>query len=216
MYHTNELQDQELKRYLETNLKIGHIRPSKSSAGYPVLFMLKKDGKLRMCVDYRQLNAETVKNRYPLPLITQLRSQLAGAQYFTRLDLPTAYAHIRIKEGDEWKTAFRTRYRLFEYLTMPFGLTNAPATFQTLIDHAICPFLDRSAVCYLDDILIFSKTLEEHRRHVREVLDALHAHKLSVNKDKSEFHVQKTVFLGYEIVPGQVRMEPSKVEAVRN
>jgi hypothetical protein len=215
VYHTNELQDKELKDYLEKNLKIGHIRPSTSPAGYPVLFVPKKDGKLRMCVDYRQLNAETVKNRYPLPLISQLRDQLAGARHFTRLDLPTAYAHIRIKKGDEWKTAFRTRHGHFEYQVMPFGLTNAPATFQAVVDHAIRPFLDKFAVCYLDDILIFSKTLEEHRKHVRQVLDALHAQKLSVNMDKSEFHVTKTVFLGYEITPGQIRMEPTKVEAIK-
>ena len=215
VYHTNELQDAELKRYLEANLKIGHIRPSKSPAGYPILFVPKKDGKLRMCVDYRQLNDATVKDRYPLPLISQLRDQLAGAQHFTRLDLPTAYAHIRIKEGDEWKTAFRTRHGHFEYRVMPFGLTNAPATFQKVVDHAIRPFLDKFAVCYLDDILIFSKTLEEHKKHVRQVLDALHAQKLSVNKDKSEFHVKKTVFLGFEISPGQIRMEPTKVEAIK-
>jgi hypothetical protein len=188
VYHTNLLQDAELKRYLEENLRIGHIRPSKSLAGYPILFVPKKNGKLRMCVDYRQLNEETVKNRYPLPLIESLRAQLAGANYFTSLDLPTAYAHIRIKEGDEWKTAFRTAYGHYEYLVMPFGLTNAPATFQSVVDHAIRPFLNTSAVCYLDNILIYSKTLEEHRRHVREVLDALYAHKLSVNKDKSRFY----------------------------
>ena len=148
------------------------------------------------------MNNETVKNRYPLPLISRLRDQLSGAQYFTRLDLPTAYAHIRIKEGDEWKTAFRTPYRHYEYLVMPFGLTNVPATFQAAIDHAIRHCLDKFAVCYLDDILIYSRTLEEHKEHVRQVLDALHEHKLSVNKDKSEFHIKKIVFLGYEISPG--------------
>ncbi|EAQ84694.1 hypothetical protein CHGG_08708 [Chaetomium globosum CBS 148.51] len=144
---------------------------------------------------FQGLNNERVKNRYPLPLIARLRDQLSGAQYYTRLDLPTAYAHIRIKEGDEWKTAFRTPYGHYEYLVMPFGLTNAPATFQAAIDHAIRHCLDKFAVCYLDDILIYSKTLEEHKEHVRQVLDALHEHKLSVNKDKSEFHVKKTVFL---------------------
>ncbi|KAL2019738.1 hypothetical protein VTK56DRAFT_9182 [Thermocarpiscus australiensis] len=169
-----------------------------------------------MCVDYRQLNDQTVKNRYPLPLISRLQDQLAGARYFTRLDLPTAYAHIRIKEGDEWKTAFRTPYGHYEYLVMPFGLTNAPATFQAVVDHAIRPFLDKFAVCYLDDILIFSRTLEEHKQHVKQVLDALYEQKLSVNKDKSEFHVIKTVFLGFEISPGQIRMELPKIEAIRN
>jgi hypothetical protein len=215
VYHTNERQDAELKRYLESNLKIGHIRPSTSPAGYPVLFVPKKDGKLRMCVDYRQLNEQTVKNRYPLPLISRLRDQLSKARHFTRLDLPTAYAHIRIKSGDEWKTAFRTPYGHYEYLVMPFGLTNAPATFQSVVDHAIRPFLDRSAVCYLDDILIFSETLDEHKKHVKAVLDALHKQKLSVNMDKSEFHVTKTVFLGFEISPGKIRMEPAKIEAIK-
>ena len=167
-----------------------------------------------MCVDYRQLNDQTVKNRYPLPLISRLRDQLVGARYFTRLDLPVAYAHIRIREGDEWKTAFRTAFGHYEYQVLPFGLTNAPATFQSAIDHAICPFLDRTAVCYLDDILIFSKTLDEYKRHVKEVLDALHAHNLSVNREKSEFHKHERVFLGYLIPPGEIRMEPLKIDMV--
>jgi len=214
VYHTNEKQSAELKKYIEENLARGHIRKSTSPAGYPVLFVPKKDGSLRMCVDYRQLNDQTVKNRYPLPLISRLRDQLVGARYFTRLDLPVAYAHIRIREGDEWKTAFRTAFGHYEYQVLPFGLTNAPATFQSAIDHAIRPFLDRTAVCYLDDILIFSKTLDEYKRHVKEVLDALHAHNLSVNREKSEFHKHETVFLGYLISPGEIRMEPSKIDAV--
>ena len=111
-----------------------------------------------------------VKNRYPLPLISRLRDQLSGVRYFTRLDLLTAYAHIRIKEGDEWKTAFRTPYGHYEYLVMPFGLTNVLATFQAAIDYVIRHCLDRFAVCYLDDILIYSKILEEHKTHVRQVL----------------------------------------------
>jgi hypothetical protein len=202
VYYTNEKQDAELRSYLEKNLEIGYIRPSISPADYPILFVPKKDGKLRIYMDYRQLNNETVKNRYPLLLISRLRDQLLGVQYFTRLDLPTAYAHIRIKEGDEWKTAFRTPYGHYEYLVIPFGLTNVPATFQAAIDHAIRHCLDKFAVCYLDNILIYSKTLEEHKKHIQQVLDTLHEHKLSVNKDKSEFHVKKTVFLGYEISPG--------------
>ena len=166
-------------------------------------------------MDYRQLNNETVKNRYPLPLISRLRDQLLRAQYFTRLDLPIAYTYIRIKEGDEWKTAFRTPYEHYEYLVILFGLTNALATFQAAIDHAIRHCLDKFAVYYLDDILIYSKILGEYKKHVRQVLDALHEHKLLVNKDKSEFHVKKTVFLGYEISPGWVKIEPEKLEAIR-
>jgi len=119
-----------------------------------------------------------------------------------RLDLPTVYAYIRIKKGDKWKTAFRTRHGHFEYYIMPFGLTNTPATFQSVVNHTIRPFLDKFVVCYLDDILIFSRTPTEHKTHMKAVLDVLHVQKLSVNKDKSEFYVTKTVFLGYEISLG--------------
>src|ERR1700716_787607 len=214
VYYTNEKQSAVLKKYIEENLTRGHIQKSTSPGGYPVLFVPKKDDSLRMRVDYRQLHDQIVKNRYPPPLISRLRDQLVGAHYFTRLDLPIAYAHIRIREGDEWKTAFRMTFGHYEYQVLPFGLTNAPVTFQSAIDHAIRPFLDRTAVCYLDDILIFSTTLEEHKRHVKEVLDALHTHNLSVNREKSEFHKYETVFLGYLISPGEIRMEHSKIDAV--
>jgi len=120
------------------------------------------------------LNDQTVKNRYPLLRIDQLQDQLAGVRIFTRLDLPNVYAHIRIKKGNKWKTAFRIRHGHFEYLTMPFGLTNAPVTFQAVIDHIIRPFLDKFAVYYLDNILIFSKIPTEHKTYIKAVLDALY------------------------------------------
>jgi hypothetical protein len=129
--------------------------------------------------------------------------------------LPTAYVYIRIKEGDEWKTAFRTLYRHFEYLVIPFGLTNAPATFQSVVDYTIQPFLDKFAVYYLDDILIFSKILKEHWKYIKVVLDALYIYKLLVNKDKSEFYIKRTVFLGFEISLGEVYIELTKIEAIR-
>ena len=216
IYYTNRQQNEELKKYLEENLKRGYIQPSTLLAGYPILFIPKKDRKLRLYVDYRQLNNQTVKNRYLLLLISRLRDQLASTKFFIRLDLPSAYNYIRIKEGDEQKTTFRILYRYFEYLVIPFGLTNALVTFQSLIDYTIRPFLDKFAVYYLDDILIFSKTLAEHRKYIRAVLDALYQYKLSVNKEKSEFYITKTVFLGYKISPGQIRIEPSKVEAIKN
>nr|XP_036575327.1 reverse transcriptase domain protein [Colletotrichum truncatum]KAF6781880.1 reverse transcriptase domain protein [Colletotrichum truncatum] len=144
----------------------GYIRPSTSLAGYLILFVLKKNGKLRLCVDYRKLNDITIKNCYPLPLISELRDLLHGAQWFTALDLKGAYNLIRMKSGEEWKTAFRTRRGHYEYLVMPFGLTNAPATFQTMINHVLREFLDVFVVVYLDDILIFSKTLEDYKKHV--------------------------------------------------
>jgi RNase H-like domain found in reverse transcriptase/Reverse transcriptase (RNA-dependent DNA polymerase)/Integrase zinc binding domain/Chromo (CHRromatin Organisation MOdifier) domain len=216
-YHLGPRQDKALREYIDENLPKGFIRESMSEAAYPILFVPKKGTTdLRLVVDYRQLNEETIKNRYPLPLIREMKDRLAGAQWFSRLDLPMAFGHIRIKEGDEWKTAFRTRYGHFEYQVMPMGLTNAPATFQSMIDHTLRPYLDRFAFVYLDDILIYSKTLEEHRQHVRQVLQKLQDAGLSVNQKKSEFHVQKTIFLGFEITPGEIRMEPTKISAVRD
>ncbi len=168
-----------------------------------------------MYMDYRQLNDTIVKDRYLLPLILQLWDQLAGARHFTRLDLLTIYTYIRIRGGDEQKIVFRTRYKHYEYCMMPFRLINALATFQKIVDYTIRPFLDKFAVYYLDDILIFSKILEEYRKHVRQVLDALYTQKLLVNKDKSEFYVTKTVFLGFEISLGQICIELTKVKAIK-
>ncbi|TPX16414.1 uncharacterized protein E0L32_012424 [Thyridium curvatum] len=216
IYGLNELQLSELKKYLEENLRKGYIRPSQSPAGYPILWVPKKNGEWRMCVDYRQLNDITVKNRYPLPLITELRDRLHGANWFTALDLPGAYNLIRIKEGDEWKTAFRTRLGHYEYLVMPFGLTNAPASFQNMINDVLRKYLDDFVIVYLDDILIYSKTLEQHRKHVHQVLQALQDANLLVNPDKSQFHVQEVVYLGHLIKPGQVQMDPAKLEAVKD
>ncbi|KAH8193483.1 hypothetical protein TruAng_012351 [Truncatella angustata] len=147
-----------------------------------------------MYIDYRELNEITKKNRYPLPLIKDLRDKLHGAQWFTALDLPNAYNLIRIKEGDEWKTAFRTKYGHFEYLVMPFGLTNVPASFQNMINTVLRECLDDFVVIYLDDILIFSKTLEEHKKHVATVLQKLQDANLLVNAEKSEFYQKKVTF----------------------
>jgi hypothetical protein len=137
------------------------------------LFAKKKDGGLRLCVDYRALNSATVKNRYPLPLIAKMLDRMRGARIFTQLDLWNTYHLIRIKEGDEYKTAFRTRYGQFEYRVMPFGLTNAPATFQAYIDDCLQPYIDDFAVRYLDDILIYSTNEKEHEDHVQKVLERL-------------------------------------------
>jgi hypothetical protein len=162
---TNELRV--LREYLDTNLASGRIRRSRSPAGAPILFVQKKDGTLRLCVDYRALNSVTVKNRHPLPLISETIDRLSGAAIYTKLDLKDAYHRIRIQEGDEWKTAFRTRYGHFEYMVMPFGLTNAPATFQAYINEALMGLLDITTVAYMDDIVIFSNSREEHVKHVR-------------------------------------------------
>ncbi|OAA35974.1 pol protein [Beauveria brongniartii RCEF 3172] len=216
IYPQNPEQDKALKEYLEEMLQKGYIRPSESPAGYPILWVPKKNGKLRPCIDYRQLNKITIKNRYPLPLIAEIRDKLGQAKWFTTLDLKGAYNLIRMAKGHEWKTAFRTTRGHFEYLVMPFGLTNAPATFQTMIDSVLRKQLDKFVVVYLDDILIYSDTLEEHKKHAHEVLQTLQSNNLLVEGTKSQFHQHKVEFLGYEITPGQIRMSPSKIEDVRN
>ncbi|KJZ69153.1 hypothetical protein HIM_11454 [Hirsutella minnesotensis 3608] len=162
-----------LRKFLQENLDKGFIRASTSPAASPVLFAKKPGGGLRFCVDYRALNAITIKNRYPLPLIQETLSQLSQAKYFTKLDVVAAFNRIRIKEGQEWMTAFNTRYGLFESMVMPFGLSNAPATFQARINEVLRPFLDRYCTAYIDDILIYSNDLATHRLHVKSVLQAL-------------------------------------------
>jgi hypothetical protein len=165
-------------------------------------------------VDYRKLNAITIKDRYALPLVTELRDRLKGAKIFTKLDLQGAYNLIRIKEGEEWKTAFRTRYGHFEYTVMPFGLTNAPATCMRLMNETLYAYLDVFVVCYLDDILVYSNEEEQHEGHVKLVLDALRKHRLALKPEKCEFHVKKVEFLGYIVSTEGISMNPEKVRAV--
>jgi hypothetical protein len=159
-----------LEEYIEKALMRGWIRESQSSAGAPVLFSLKKNSDLRLCIDYRKLNAITVKNRYPLSLISELLDRLSGSVIFSKID---AYHRMRIREGDEWKTAFRMRYGHFEYMVLPFGLTNALATFQFYISQALRGLIDDFCVVYLDDILVFFKSEKEHHRHLEQVVERL-------------------------------------------
>src|SRR5690606_21987625 len=174
----------ELKKQLEELTAAGFIQPSKSPFGAPILFVKKKDGSMRMCVDYRALNNVTVKNSYPLPRVDELFDQLTGAKFFSKIDLRSGYHQIRIKPEDVPKTAFRTRYGHFEFLVLPFGLTNAPATFMHLMHQAFRPYLDRFVLVFLDDILIYSRTLQEHEQHVRTVLDVLRKHQLYAKESK--------------------------------
>ncbi|GLB43850.1 putative chromo (CHRromatin Organisation MOdifier) domain containing protein [Lyophyllum shimeji] len=205
----------ELDAFLEENLKSGRIRPSKSPMASPVFFIKKKDGSLRLVQDYRALNAITVKNRYPLPLISELINNLRGARYFTKLDIHWGYNNVRIKEGDEWKAAFRTNRGLFEPLVMFFGLTNSPATFQTMMNDIFRDLIAQRVVCvYLDDILIYTKTLEEHRRITRIVLDRLREHRLFLKPEKCEFERTEIEYLGLIISHGTASMDPVKVAGV--
>jgi len=182
----------------------------------PVFFIKKKDGSLRLVQDYRTLNAVTVKNRYPLPLISELVSQLRGARYFTKLDVRWGFNNVRIKPGDEWKAAFRTNRGLFEPLVMFFGMTNSPATFQTMMNDVFRTIIAEGIiVVYLDDILIFTKTEEEHEQAVWRVLEILAEHKLFLRPEKCEFHRRQIEYLGLVISENKVAMDPVKVAGVR-
>ncbi|KAF4556639.1 Transposon Tf2-5 polyprotein-like protein 2 [Elsinoe fawcettii] len=205
-----------LKEYIDKHLQKGFIRPSKSSIAHGVLFAPKKDGSLRPCIDYRKLNAITKKNRYPLPRIDELQDRLIGAKWFTAIDIRDAYYRIRMKEGEEWKTAFRTRWGLYEYLVMPFGLTNAPASFQELINDTLREYLDNFVSAYLDDIVVFSKTYDEHVGHVRKVLQKLKERDLPVKLSKCEFHQHKIQFLGYVVSTEGIGPDPKKIESVND
>lgn len=214
LYNLSRPERAAMEKYIGDSLAAGLIRPSTSPVGAGFFFVGKKDGTLRPCIDFRPLNDITVKNKYPLPLISSAFEPLHGATIFTKLDLRNAYHLVRIREGDEWKTAFNTHLGHFEYLVMPFGLTNAPAVFQTLVNDVLRDFLDRFVFVYLDDILIFSKDLKEHRIHVRAVLQRLLENKLYVKAEKCEFHAPSVSFLGYILAGGQVKTDPAKVKAV--
>ena len=203
-----------METYINDGLAAGIIRPSSSPAGAGFFFVEKKDKTLRPCIDYRGLNDITIKNRYPLPLISSAFELLEGATIFTKLDLRNAYHLVRIREGDEWKTAFNTPTGHYEYLVMPFGLTNAPAVFQSLVNDVLRDMLNRFVFVYLDDILIFSRSKEEHVHHVQKVLQRLLENSLFVKAEKCEFHASSVPFLGYVVGRGTVEMDSAKVSAV--
>ena len=177
----------ELKKQLQELLDKGYIRPSTSPWGCPALFVKKKDESLRLCVDYRLLNAVTIKNKYPLPRIDILFDQLFGARVFSKIDLRSGYYQIKIRAEDIPKTAFSTRYGLYEYLVMSFGLTNTPAHFMYLMNSVFMPELDKFVMIFIDDILIYSKNEEEHAEHLRIVLQRSREHKLYAKFNKCDF-----------------------------
>jgi len=216
IYNLSEFKLRTLKACIETNLANRFIQRSSSSAAAPILFTKTKDGGLWLCVDYRTLNTGTIKNRYPLPLISEMLHRLRGARIFTKLDLRNAYHLIRIKEGDEYKTAFLTGYGQFEYRVMPFGFTNAPATFQAYIDDCLRPYIDDFAMCYLDDILIYSTNEKEHEDHVRKVLQRLQEFGLYCKAEKCQFGVSGVGFLGFIINSDRIGMESDRISTIED
>ncbi|SOV05179.1 uncharacterized protein UDID_17861 [Ustilago sp. UG-2017a] len=216
IYSLSEHELKTLREYLEENLAKGFISLSDSPAASPILFVKKKDGSLRLCVDYRGLNRITIRNRYPLPLIDKLLDRLREARFFTCIDLRGAYNLLCIAKGDKWKTAFHTRYGLFQYNVMPFGLTNAPASFQHLMNNTFKDMLDRSLIIYLDDLLIYSSTLKQHQEHVSAVLARLRQAGLYAKAEKCQFSTSQTEFLGFVVSDQGVAMDPSKTEVITN
>ncbi|XP_075079357.1 uncharacterized protein LOC107827306 [Nicotiana tabacum] len=213
-YRMSQPELTELRRQLTKMLDTGIIVSSKSPYGSPVLFQKKHDGSLRLCVDYRDLNKITVKNKYPISLMTDLFDRLGGATVFTKIDLKTGYWQVRIAEGDEHKTTCVTRYGSYDFLVMPFGLTNAPATFCTLMNQVFREYIDEFVVVYLDDIVVYSQTLEEHLMHLRKVLARLREHELYAKLSKCSFAQKQIDFLGHVIEEGRIKMDQQKIQAI--
>ncbi|KAL0556085.1 hypothetical protein IC582_004592 [Cucumis melo] len=206
----------ELKMQLQELVNKGYIRPSVSPWGAPVLFVKKKDGTLRLCIDYRQLNKVTIRNKYPLPRIDDLFDQLRGATLFSKIDLRSGYHQLKVRESDIAKTAFRTRYGHYEFRVMPFGLTNAPAVFMDLMNRIFHRYLDQFVIVFIDDILVYSVDRESHEEHLRIVLQTLREKQLYAKFNKCEFWLEQVVFFGHVVSAKGVSVDPQKVEAVVN
>ena len=192
----------------------GYIRPSKSPWGAPVLFTKKKDGSLRLCVDYRGLNKLTIKNKFPLPRVDDIFDHLCGSKIFSKIDLRSGYHQIRIKESDIAKTGFRSRLGHYEYVVLPFGLTNAPATFMTLMNSLFRDYLGKLVLLLMNDILIYSKNKVEHKKHLKQVFEILREHKLYAKLSKRVFFILRVEFLGHVISDVGVSVDPKNVTAV--
>ncbi|GJW79602.1 putative reverse transcriptase domain-containing protein [Tanacetum coccineum] len=206
----------ELSKQLQELSEKGFIRPSSSPWGAPVLFVKKKDGSFRMCIDYRELNKLTIKNRYPLPRIDDLFDQLQGSSVYSKIDLLSGYHQLRVREEDIPITAFRTRYGHYEFQVMPFGLTNAPAVFMDLMNRVCKPYLDKFVIVFIDDILIYSKNKEEHGKHLKTILNLLRSEKLYAKFSKCDFWLDSVQFLGHVIDSSGVHVDPAKIEAIKN
>ncbi|GJU69738.1 putative reverse transcriptase domain-containing protein [Tanacetum coccineum] len=194
----------------------GFIRPSSSPWGAPVLFVKKKDGSFRMCIDYRELNKLTVKNRYPLPRIDDLFDQLQGSSVYSKIDLRSGYHQLRVREEDIPKTAFRTRYGHYEFQVMPFSLTNAPVVFMDLMNQVCKPYLNKFVIVFIDDILIYSKNKQEHEKHLKLILELLKKEQLYAKFSKCEFWIPRVQLLGHMIGSQGIHVDPAKIESVKD
>jgi hypothetical protein len=215
-YRISRPESDELKKQIDELSEKGYIQPSTSPWAAPVLFVEKKDGTKRMCIDYRALNEVTIKNKYPLPRIEDLFDQLRGASVFSKIDLRSGYHQLRIQPSDIPKTTFITKYGLYEFTVMSFDLANAPAFFMNLMSSVFMDYLDKFVVVFIDDILIYSQSEEEHANHLRMVLQRLQEHQLYAKLSKCEFWISEVLFLGHIINKEGLAMDPKKVADIMN
>ena len=213
-YRMAPLELKELKTQLQEMLDRGFIRHSISPWGAPVVIVKKKDGTIRLCIDYRELNKVIVKNKYPLLRIDDLFDQLQEFCVFSKIDLRSEYYQLKVKDEDVLKIDFHIRYRHYEFLVMPFGLTNAPATFIDLMNRVFKPYLDQFVVVFIDDILLYSKNKAEHEKHLHVILQTLREHQLFAKLNKCEFWLDQISFLGHVVSNDGISVDPSKVKAV--